>query len=1133
MGGAIFNEAGTVFITNSTFSGNAASGGAGGTGVNGHGDGTAGKGLGGGLFNHNGTITITNSTFSANTAADGGRGIFNLGDGATAAAVINNTIIGQSDINVSDLVVNSINNGSATVSGGTNLIRTTRALNGATNKLTGTLTGDPKLGPLQNSGGPTPTMALLHGSAAIDVGSNAAIPTGVTTDQRGQPRIFNGAVDIGAYEATQAYSLVVNTAAAADETSNNDSDLSLREAMELANGTLSFSALSAGEKAQVTPVAGFVSTITFAKSLNGSTIMLSTVDDHRVGPSAFLVNGIVAIDGPSGSSGITLSAAGTTMRLFDVTSDGNLTLQNLTLRGGDAKGFTGGLGFQTQAGAGGASAGLGGAIFNQGTLTILDSTVTGNTAQGGAGGTYQNVNSNVYGGAGGAGLDAVGAAEASNNGSAGGGPNGGAGGTSASFNGAPGGFGGGGGGGYGDGGVNNRGPGGLGGFGGGGGGGAYSDNGGGGGFGGGGGGGGGQSGSAGPGGYGGGAGGGNINGLGGGGGGAGMGGAVFNEAGTVTIANSTFTANTASGGAGGAGRSGHNGAAGHGLGGGLFNHNGTITVTNSTFSANTVTNGDGSNGNGRDVFNLGDGATANATINNTILGQTDNTITDFVANTTSASGSATNAIGTNNLIRNTATFDGTSSSADPLLAALAKNGGPTLTIALMTGSPAIDAGNNATIPAGVTTDQRGPGFARIANGTVDIGAFEFGTLNPVIVLSPTTASVYGQVVTFTATVSEMAPGSLTPTGSVTFKHDGKLFLNQPVSLDSNGKATFSTPVLNAGTHTITAVYGGDSNFSPSPIANLMQSVTMNNAVVSIFPSSRLVNKATNGYQAPYSTNVTFTVVVAGKAPGTIHPPAGDTVTITDTVGTTTTTIATGMLDAIGHFSFSVRNFAAGTTHVLKASFSGDSNFKSGASVAVGENTIKAPVTNTVASASTAKVGTTLTITASIADAISGATAFIPTGVVFFRDTFNGHTTTIGSASGITLNSSGHAIVNFSPTSMQVGTHSIVAIYTGSPSFAGTTSAPVTIVVTATQAASVDGALVLQAQQLASVNGLDRGNQPAGAQALAPAAPLTTSLPATRVDAYFASISSKGSQVGMLSGAHKLLERKDDSLTGVW
>ena len=61
---------------------------------------------------------------------------------------------------------------------------------------------------------------------------------------------------------------------------------------------------------------------------------------------------------------------------------------------------------------------------------------------------------------------------------------------------------------------------------------------------------------------------------------------------------------------------------------------------------------------------------------------------------------------------------------NPLLAALGNYGGPTQTMALLPGSPAIDAGNNALIPGGVTTDQRGTGYPRTVNGTVDIGAFE-------------------------------------------------------------------------------------------------------------------------------------------------------------------------------------------------------------------------------------------------------------------------------------------------------------------------------------------------------------------------------------------------------------------------
>jgi hypothetical protein len=78
-----------------------------------------------------------------------------------------------------------------------------------------------------------------------------------------------------------------------------------------------------------------------------------------------------------------------------------------------------------------------------------------------------------------------------------------------------------------------------------------------------------------------------------------------------------------------------------------------------------------------------------------------------------------------------------------VLAPLGDYGGPTQTIALFPGSPAIDAGNNAIVPPGVTTDQRGPGFARIVNGTVDIGAFE---------VQAGTANTYNSALTGSATV---------------------------------------------------------------------------------------------------------------------------------------------------------------------------------------------------------------------------------------------------------------------------------------------------------------------------------------------------------------------------------------------
>src|SRR5262249_11823337 len=58
---------------------------------------------------------------------------------------------------------------------------------------------NPLLGPLQNNGGPTATLALLPGSRASDAG-DPTVPGLPTTDQRGLPRTVAGAVDIGAFE---------------------------------------------------------------------------------------------------------------------------------------------------------------------------------------------------------------------------------------------------------------------------------------------------------------------------------------------------------------------------------------------------------------------------------------------------------------------------------------------------------------------------------------------------------------------------------------------------------------------------------------------------------------------------------------------------------------------------------------------------------------------------------------------------------------------------------------------------------------------------------------------------------------------------------------------------------------------
>src|SRR5262249_26021764 len=110
--------------------------------------------------------------------------------------------------------------------------------------------------------------------------------------------------------------------------------------------------------------------------------------------------------------------------------------------------------------------------------------------------------------------------------------------------------------------------------------------------------------------------------------------------------------------------------------------------------------------------------------------------------------------------------------------------------------------------AGLTTDQRGPGFPRFTNGTVTIGAFQLQPFASTTTLtSAPNPSTVGQAVTFTATVAvtPTTSGAPTPQGTVTFTIDGAA--QAPVPL-TGPTAVFTTPPLAVGSHTVTATYNG-------------------------------------------------------------------------------------------------------------------------------------------------------------------------------------------------------------------------------------------------------------------------------------------------------------------------------------
>ncbi len=223
----------------------------------------------------------------------------------------------------------------------------------------------------------------------------------------------------------------------------------------------------------------------------------------------------------------------------------------------------------------------------------------------------------------------------------------------------------------------------------------------------------------------------------------GNGGGLFNFTGTVTITGSTFSNNTSTnnGGAlqslGGTIRITNSTLSGNQAnfgGGAILNQGATTTITNSTITNNRADrDGGGVPGTGGGVRILG----GTVTLRNTIVagnfvgaapGTTADDINGSVTANFSLIGINTGATisGGNNLV-------GSGSPLDPLLGALANNGGPTETHALAANSPALNAGSNALAVDvngfALATDQRGPGFVRIIGGTVDIGAVEFGTAN--------------------------------------------------------------------------------------------------------------------------------------------------------------------------------------------------------------------------------------------------------------------------------------------------------------------------------------------------------------------------------------------------------------------
>jgi CSLREA domain-containing protein len=209
-GGLAFASSGTV--SNSTISGNRAAGGAAtttGTGAGGRG----GDARGGGLVA--GSALVTNSTVTRNAAAAGtgnrasgtglGGGFASPAAGGAGTAFRSTILAGNAATTTSADAYRPVT--PVATSQGSNLVGDGTGAPGFADGVNGDQVGtaaapiDPRLGPLADNGGRTPTHALLADSPAINRGSNAV---GLATDQRGPgfPRVSGPTADVGAFEAT-------------------------------------------------------------------------------------------------------------------------------------------------------------------------------------------------------------------------------------------------------------------------------------------------------------------------------------------------------------------------------------------------------------------------------------------------------------------------------------------------------------------------------------------------------------------------------------------------------------------------------------------------------------------------------------------------------------------------------------------------------------------------------------------------------------------------------------------------------------------------------------------------------------------------------------------------------------------
>ena len=310
------------------------------------------------------------------------------------------------------------------------------------------------------------------------------------------------------------------------------------------------------------------------------------------------------------------------------------------------------------------------------------------------------------------------------------------------------------------------------------------------------------------------------------------GGGINSTGGSLAVTNSTFSSNSATGASfiGGGGGiyfngtaltvtnstlSGNSATGSNSYGGGIYSVNGTVAITNSTFSGNSAaTDGGG-------FANLSTATVTNSTFsgNSAVLGGgIYNTVgsttlrNTIVANSTSG-GNCNSQITADSYNLDT---DGTCNSATQKtsgqinLGSLASNGGATQTFALLSGSAAINAGDDSVCNAAPVSNLDQRGTARPLGIHCDVGAYEkvVTSTKAITAFSFTTPAATGSIVGTNITVS--VPAGTTVTSLVaTFTTTGT---SVTVSAASQVSGTTANDFTNPVTYTVTAEDGTTQNY---------------------------------------------------------------------------------------------------------------------------------------------------------------------------------------------------------------------------------------------------------------------------------------------------------------------------------